>query len=217
MASVLIIDDDRSVCDILSNIINGMGHCVTCSHTLCEGLGEAVNGKYDLILLDVGLPDGNVPDVIARIQQAEPRPQIIIITSPGDGNGAELAIRNGVWDYIQQPASVHDMTLPIIRALQYCEEGKAKWQGGAGPELPDLDGITSRTQAEKALRESAWFQQQLIDALPVPVFIKDPEGRYLGCNKAFESFLNRGKDEIIEPLAKVLRTPRSIPVRWTPK
>ena len=197
MASVLIIDDDRSVCDILSNIINGMGHCVTCSHTLCEGLGEAVNGKYDLILLDVGLPDGNAQGVIARIQQAEPRPQIIIITSPGDGNGAELAIRNGVWDYIQQPASVHDMTLPIIRALQYCEEGKAKWQGGAGPELPDLDGITSRTQAEKALRESAWFQQQLIDALPVPVFIKDPEGRYLGCNKAFESFLNRGKDEII--------------------
>jgi PAS domain S-box-containing protein len=197
MASILIIDDDRSVCDILFNIIHDMGHCVTCSHTLCGGLGEAVTGKYDLILLDVGLPDGNAQDAIARIQQVEPRPQIIIITSPGDGNGAELAIRNGVWDYIQQSASVHDMTLPIIRALQYREEGKAKCQGGAEPGLLELDGITSRTQAEKALRESAWFQQQLIDALPVPVFFKDPEGRYLGCNKAFESFLNRGKDEII--------------------
>ena len=57
--------------------------------------------------------------------------------------------------------------------------------------------ITSRKQAEKVLQESAWFQQQLIDALPAPVFFKDPEGRYLGCNKAYESFLNMGRDEII--------------------
>ena len=57
--------------------------------------------------------------------------------------------------------------------------------------------ITSRKAAERALQESAWFQQQLIDALPVPVFIKDLEGCYLGCNEAFESFFNRDKEEII--------------------
>ncbi|MGA2936510.1 MAG: sigma-54 dependent transcriptional regulator [Syntrophobacteraceae bacterium] len=141
MASVLIIDDDRLVCDILFNIINDMGHSVTCSHTLCGGLREAVTGKHDLILLDVGLPDGNGLDAIARIQKAEPRPQIIIITGSGDRNGAELAIRNGAWDYIQKPASVHDMTLPIIRALEYREERKGKRQGGAAPRLLKLDGI----------------------------------------------------------------------------
>ena len=57
--------------------------------------------------------------------------------------------------------------------------------------------ITTRKATERALQESVWFQQQLIDALPVPVFFKNPEGRYLGCNKAYESFLNRGKGEII--------------------
>ena len=100
MASVLIIDDDRLICDILFNIINEIGHSVTCSYTLCGGLREAVTGKYDLILLDVGLPDGNGLDAIARIQQVEPEPQIIIITGSGDEKGAELAIRNGAWDYI---------------------------------------------------------------------------------------------------------------------
>ena len=197
MASVLIINDDLSVCDILFNIIKNMGHCVTCSHTLCGGLREAETGKYDLVLLDIGLPDGNSLDAIARIQQVEPGPQIIIMTKQDDEDGAELAIRNGVWDYIQQPASVHHMTLRIMRALQYREEGKVKCEGGAGAGLPDLDAITSRTQAEKALLGSAWFQQQLIDTLPVPVFFKDPEGSYLGCNKAYVGFFNRGKDEII--------------------
>ncbi|MFZ2448805.1 MAG: PAS domain S-box protein [Syntrophobacteraceae bacterium] len=57
--------------------------------------------------------------------------------------------------------------------------------------------ITDRKRAESALRESACFQQQLIDALPAPVFYKDTLGRYLGCNKAYESFLNMGRDEII--------------------
>ena len=197
MASVLIIDDDRLVCDILSNIINDMGHCVTFSHTLCGGLREAETGRYDLILLDVELPNGNGLDGIARIQQVESGPQIIIITAPGDEGGAELAIRHGVWDYIQQPASVNDMTLRIMRALQYREKGKVKRRGRAAPGLLDREGIRSRTQAEKALLESGWFQQQLIDALPVPVFFKDPSGRYLGCNKAYESYFNRGKDEII--------------------
>jgi two-component system NtrC family response regulator len=64
-----------------------------------------------------------------------------MITASGDQNGAELAIRNGAWDYIQKPASVHDMTLPIIRAIQYREERKGKQQGAAAPRLLKLDGI----------------------------------------------------------------------------
>jgi two-component system NtrC family response regulator len=42
---------------------------------------------------------------------------------------------------VQKPASVHDMALPIIRALQYREERKGKWQSGAAPRFLDLDGI----------------------------------------------------------------------------
>jgi PAS domain S-box-containing protein len=57
--------------------------------------------------------------------------------------------------------------------------------------------ITSRKHAERALQESASFQQQLIDALPVPVFYKDSQGRYLGCNRAYETFLGIGKEAII--------------------
>ena len=141
MASILIIDDDRLVCNMLLDIIQDMGHSVTCSHTLGSGMSKALTENYDLVLLDVGLPDGNGLDAIPRIQKIEPAPQIIIITASGDQNGAELAIRNGAWDYIQKPASVHDMTLPIVRALQYREERKVESRGGVAPKLLALDGI----------------------------------------------------------------------------
>ncbi|MFZ2448809.1 MAG: sigma-54 dependent transcriptional regulator [Syntrophobacteraceae bacterium] len=141
MATVLIIDDDRMICELLSRIVEDIGHSVTCSHTLANGVREAVTGGYDLVLLDVGLPDGNGLDAITRIQKAEPAPQVIIITASGDQNGAELAIRNGAWDYIEKPASVHDMALPILRALQYREEQTFKGRGGMAPRLLELDGI----------------------------------------------------------------------------
>jgi len=141
MANILIIDDDRLVCEMLSDIIEDMGHSATCCYRLDAGMREIAAGNYDLVLLDVGLPDGNGLDAIARIQRVEPPPHIIIITASGDQNGAELAIRNGAWDYIAKPASFHDMTLPIMRALQYRDERKVGSRGKAAPRLLALDGI----------------------------------------------------------------------------
>jgi PAS domain S-box-containing protein len=56
--------------------------------------------------------------------------------------------------------------------------------------------ITERKRAEEKLRERQIFQQQLLDSLPVPVFYKDSEGRYLGCNAAFEDFFGQKREEI---------------------
>jgi two-component system NtrC family response regulator len=140
MPSVLIIDDDPFICDMLSDVIREKGHCVTCSHTLKDGLREVSSGRHDLVLLDVGLPDGNGLDAIEQLRNVEPAPQIIIITGAGDQNGAELAIRSGVWDYIQKPGSIHEITLPIIRAIEYQEQRKAEGQVRA-PSVLKLDGI----------------------------------------------------------------------------
>ncbi len=56
--------------------------------------------------------------------------------------------------------------------------------------------ITKRKRAEEALNKALNFQQQLIDALPVPIFYKDSEGRYLGCNRAFEQFFGQKKEQV---------------------
>jgi PAS domain S-box-containing protein len=57
--------------------------------------------------------------------------------------------------------------------------------------------IQKRQQAEEALRGQLQFSQQLIDTIPNPVFYKDTEGRYLGCNSAFENFTGNSMNEII--------------------
>jgi PAS domain S-box-containing protein len=57
--------------------------------------------------------------------------------------------------------------------------------------------ITDRKEVEKELAAQVNFQQSLIDAIPIPVFFKDRDGRYLGCNTAFEEFTGETRDKII--------------------
>ncbi|RPJ00353.1 MAG: sigma-54-dependent Fis family transcriptional regulator, partial [Deltaproteobacteria bacterium] len=126
MASVLIIDDDKGFCYTLTHVIESMGHGVTCVHTLREGLKKTVSGHFDVVFLDVMLPDGNGLDLLPKIHAVPSGPEVIIITSRGDPDGAELAIRNGAWDYVQKPCPIKEIMLPLIRAVQYREEKKVK-------------------------------------------------------------------------------------------
>jgi two-component system NtrC family response regulator len=125
MANVLIIDDDKLICETIANLVRRMGHHVACSFTLQDGLEKASSELMDVVFLDVRLPDGNGLEVLPRIQALPSLPEVIIMTGYGDPDGAELAIKHGAWDYIQKPSTMDAMTLPLVRALQYREEKKA--------------------------------------------------------------------------------------------
>jgi two-component system NtrC family response regulator len=124
MANVLIIDDDKLICETIGNLVRRMGHHSTCSYTLQDGLEKASSELADVVFLDVRLPDGNGLEVLPRIQAAPSLPEVIIMTGYGDPDGAELAIKHGAWDYIEKPSTMDAMMLPLARALQYREEKK---------------------------------------------------------------------------------------------
>lgn len=119
MANILIIDDDKSVCRMLSRFIQRMGHESRYALTLADGLEEILEYPADVVLLDVRLPDGNGLEAIPRMITAPSSPEIIIITGEGDPDGAELAIRSGAWTYLEKPLSLEKMELQLERVLQY--------------------------------------------------------------------------------------------------
>lgn len=126
MANILIIDDDRVFCDVLSRTISQAGHKSAFCLRLKEGIGDASSSDYDLVLLDVQLPDGNGLQAIEALKRSESSPEVIIITGFGNPDGAELAIRWGAWDYLEKPTSLERITLSISRALEYRKEKLAK-------------------------------------------------------------------------------------------
>jgi two-component system, NtrC family, response regulator len=137
MYRVLIIDDDEIFSEMLSEMVTRLGHEASLASSLKEGVGRALSEEFDVAFLDVRLPDGNGLDILPAIRESAASPEIIIITGFGDLSGAELAIKNGAWDYIEKPSSLKEMQLTFTRALQYHEEKKLK----KPPVALKLDGI----------------------------------------------------------------------------
>ncbi len=129
MARVLIIDDDPMICEALGSVVDGLGHSHLGAETLARGLNILSAGGVDVVFLDVRLPDGSGLEAITSIRNRADAPEVIIITGEGDPDGAELAVRHGAWDYVQKPASIDRMVLPLLRALEYRENNSGVRRG----------------------------------------------------------------------------------------
>jgi two-component system NtrC family response regulator len=125
MARILIIDDDDIMCATLAKLVKRMEHTPVSASSCAEGLAAATAEEFDVVFLDVRLPDGNGLDLLPKIEAVPSAPEVIIMTGFGDPNGAELAIKSGAWDYIEKSSSSKEITLSLERALQYRQEKTA--------------------------------------------------------------------------------------------
>ena len=93
MAKILIIDDDNGICTIYSGLLKEKGHRAESTTLLQDGVKLCEQEEFDVVLLDVQLPDGNGLELLPRIQKSIGQPEVIIITGEGDPDGAELLLR----------------------------------------------------------------------------------------------------------------------------
>jgi len=126
MSRILVIDDDVQVCETMQSLITRMKLTCVSVHTIGEGLKRLTEEPFDVVFLDVQLPDGNGLDALPRIKNTPSDPEVIILTGQGDPNGAELAIQGGVWDYLVKPSPVKNTMLTLNRVLAYRREKKCK-------------------------------------------------------------------------------------------
>lgn len=122
MPKILVVDDDIHLCTMITRRIKSAGYNVSSAHTLADGIHLALTENYDVILLDVVLPDGSGVESLTRFSSVRSQPEIIIMTGAGDPDGAECAIKSGAWSYLEKPHIIRDLLLPITRALDYRRE-----------------------------------------------------------------------------------------------
>jgi len=128
MAKVLIIDDDFDLCKILLKSLKRIEHDVHYALTLNQGLDKLFSNEFDVVFLDVNLPDGNGVEAIEIIKKHDMPPEIIIMTGDSDPQGAEFAMKSRVWDYIQKGKSHKEFQFSMIRALEYRKQKQSKLQ-----------------------------------------------------------------------------------------
>jgi len=122
MARIIIVDDDELLCETLKDLLTRKGHDVTTVGTIADALRLCHEEQYDVVFLDVWLPDGDGLSIIPELKKSSSEPEIIIMTGHGDPDGAEIAIKSGAWCYLEKSSIAKELILPLTRALQYREE-----------------------------------------------------------------------------------------------
>ena len=101
--SVLIIDDEAAIRESLHTLLEIEGYDVESAATGEEGLARAGERAFDLILLDLALPDRNGMDLLAELREHDSQISVIMITAYGTVENAVAAMQAGAANFVQKP------------------------------------------------------------------------------------------------------------------
>ena len=116
--NILVIDDERSIRDGCLLSLSNKGHKVDTCPNGRTGLEAIRQGAYDVVLLDLRLPDMNGMDILKTACREKPALCIIVITGFSTVKGAVEAMKGGAFDYLAKPFSENDLLLTVNRALE---------------------------------------------------------------------------------------------------
>ena len=115
---ILIIDDEKSIRDIFTLVLQEKGYIVESAETGKDGISKARKFIPDIILLDMNLPDTTGIDVLFSLKGLLSNLEIIIITAFGTIKNAVEATKLGAYDYLEKPVDNEELLLVISRALK---------------------------------------------------------------------------------------------------
>lgn len=115
---LLVIDDEESVCNFLSDFLSKEYECLTAT-SADEAFKILEEEKFAIILSDINLPDKNGIELARKIKEETPDTVVVMISGKADLESAINAIRAGAFDYIQKPFDLDNLEVSIKRALEH--------------------------------------------------------------------------------------------------
>lgn len=142
MDKILIIDDDEELCELVSEYLGVEGFSVESVNDGEAGLKTALEGGYDIAILDVMMPKMNGFDVLRALRQTSQLP-VIMLTARGDDMERIVGLEIGADDYLPKPFNPRELAARLRAILR--RSGGA--DGAADNENLSVDGIELSSRA----------------------------------------------------------------------
>ena len=113
-ATLLVVDDDPLLCETLEKLISNWGMETECVASASEALDRVKNTFFNIILLDVVMPEKSGIDLIPEIAELCHDSKIIIISGYADKETAIEALRQGAFDFLEKPFDFPLLSLVLI-------------------------------------------------------------------------------------------------------
>src|SRR5580658_6488736 len=120
MDHVLVVDDEAEIRSSLEEILHEEGYGVASAATAAEAVVLLEDAPYDVVLLDIWLPDRDGLDVLSdlRKQPADTRPEVVIISGHGTIETAVKATKLGAFDFLEKPLSLERTRIVLKNAVE---------------------------------------------------------------------------------------------------
>jgi DNA-binding NtrC family response regulator len=106
--AILVVDDDEVMRQTLSDVFKKKGYAVSTAETGGQTISFIKEQLFDLILLDIRLPDMDGLDVLKDIKEIESDLMVIVMTAYSDVQTAVTAMKSGAFDYIDKPFELEE-------------------------------------------------------------------------------------------------------------
>src|SRR5437764_9236882 len=119
MASILVCDDERSICELLEIALRKDGHRVETVNSGEAALRKLDSALFDVVLTDVKMPQVGGIEVLKHARRVSPESAVVLITAVEDVHAAIQAVKEGAADYIQKgPDLLEAIRVAIQNSLE---------------------------------------------------------------------------------------------------
>jgi len=137
VARLLLVEDDETIGQVLQTSLTAHGHDVMWRPTGRGGLGEAAGDPFDLVLLDLGLPDLDGVAVCRELRSTQPDAVVVILTARDEEMDVIIGLEAGADDYLTKPVRLAELHARIRAHLRRAESA-ARPDGSGLAALGDL-------------------------------------------------------------------------------
>ncbi|AEI13310.1 response regulator transcription factor [Cellulomonas gilvus] len=118
MSGVLVVEDEARIASFVAKGLRAAGYAPTVVGTAREALDLALSGEMDLMVLDIGLPDGNGFDVLRQVRAAGSRLPVIILTARSSVEDTVAGLEGGADDYMAKPFRFEELLARVRLRLR---------------------------------------------------------------------------------------------------
>lgn len=117
MERILVVDDDEELCELITEYLKPEGFELACVHNGVQGIEQALQGGFALLVLDVMLPGANGFEVLRQVR-AQSRVPVLMLTARGDDVDRIVGLEMGADDYLPKPFNPRELVARIRAILR---------------------------------------------------------------------------------------------------
>lgn len=117
---ILLLEDEQMLSEAISEYLICLGHCIISCHDGKSALMRIQSEIFDLLILDINVPEINGLDLLEQLHLLKIRPPVIYISALVDIDGISRAYDLGCFDYLKKPFHLKELSLRIDKVMQNC-------------------------------------------------------------------------------------------------